>query len=211
MKWNQDTSIAPLDCFAFDFVKKRSKAAAPLKAEKAQVLPSMDVFEKEKDFAKLWWSVSSDGIRVLIDVDKPLEKVFFPHQERGDSVELFIDTRDNKNSKVVTQYCHHFVILPEEKEEKSVFEVTRFHVYHTREFVDTSLSELKKEIKKKRYKLSLFLPKQMLFGFDLENYTRIGFTYRINGFNKEPQHFVLSGEKYNIAAHPHLWGSFLIK
>lgn len=211
MRWDHDVSVRPLDCFAFDFEQKRSKEEEIIKAGKGSMLPSLSWLSEESDFATFWWRVAEEGVRFVIEVDKPVEKVILPQFDRGDSIELFIDTRDNKASKLITQYCHHFVVLPQPQEATHLLEVTRFHVYHKRERVDTSVCKVSVTEQKKKYKVELFLPKSALFGYDLSSYNKLGFTYKVNGFNRDSQYFVLSGRHYNIASHPHLWGSFLIK
>ena len=211
MKWQHDSALLPIDCFAYHFEVKKAAARAPFKKSKQTQLPSLALWQGEKPFASLWWQVSDEGLHFRIEVNKPCEKVSFPYLERGDGIELFLDTRDNKKSKVVSQYCHHFAVLPEAQEGKQVFDITKPHVYHMREKVDTELCVCKTELGNRSYTLELFFPKGMLYGYDVVSFDRLGFTYKIHGLNRPAQYFNLRGDEYNIAHHPHLWGSFLIK
>ncbi len=124
--------------------------------------------------------------------------------EEGDSIDLFIDTRDLKNSNVMTRFCHHFIITPEEEEG---VEVTRFRGEDKHELADPKLMKIETHVKRRSYEFSVALPKEVLHGYDPREFKRLGFAYRFQKKNGEKQHFNLSSNFFNLEKHPALWAS----
>lgn len=131
----------------------------------------------------------------------------FPPQE-GDLLELFIDTRDLKNSHVITRFCHHFLIhLAEGRGE----EITRFRGEDRHPLAESSQFEVSIQQSKEGFLSALFLPKELLCGYDPEAFKRIGFAYRLKKKNGERQHFNLSSDHFHLEKHPALWASLELK
>lgn len=124
--------------------------------------------------------------------------------EEGDLLDLFIDTRDLKNSNVVTRYCHHFIIYPEEEEG---LEVTRFRGDDSHLIADPSLISIKTHVKRSSYSFEVGLPKEILFGYDPSEFKRLGFSYRFQKKSGEKMHFNLSSDTFHLEKHPALWAS----
>src|SRR5690349_11450775 len=64
-------------------------------------------------FAEFYLGWSQEGIAAHVLVHEPFRRSSYPNVVRGDSIELFLDTRDVKTSGFNTRYCHHFFCLPE--------------------------------------------------------------------------------------------------
>ncbi|MCP5505293.1 MAG: hypothetical protein H7A38_00220 [Chlamydiales bacterium] len=124
--------------------------------------------------------------------------------EEGDLLDLFIDTRDLKNSNVVTRYCHHFIIYPEEEEG---VEVTRFRGDDSHPIADPSLLSVKTTPKRSSYLFEVGIPKEALYGYDPSEFKRLGFTYRFQKKSGEKMHFNLSSDTFHLEKHPALWAS----
>ncbi|MCB1109467.1 MAG: hypothetical protein KDK64_00655 [Chlamydiia bacterium] len=124
--------------------------------------------------------------------------------EKGDRLELFIDTRDLKTSNVITRFCHHFVFDLEEEQGR---EETRFRGEDQHELADSSLFAFKTEMKHLSYRVEIALPKEALYGYDPSEFKRLGFCYRFKRRNGEKEHFNLSSEHFNLEKHPALWAS----
>src|SRR6185437_5337543 len=77
------------------------------------LLPNTSVLCAEDHFADIALGWHSDGIEVFAYIKTTFQQAYYPDVSRGDSVELFIDTRDVKTSGFNTRFCHHFFFLPE--------------------------------------------------------------------------------------------------
>jgi hypothetical protein len=124
--------------------------------------------------------------------------------EEGDFLDLFIDTRDLKNSNVITRYCHHFIIYPDEEEG---IEVTRFRGDDSHPLAEPSLIRVKTEPKRSSYSFEVTLPKEILYGYDPSEFKRLGLTYRFQKKSGEKMHFNISSDTFHLEKHPALWAS----
>src|SRR5688500_1335374 len=80
---------------------------------KKYLLPDTSTLCGEEHFAELSIGWNVDGIELLAGVNASITRVSYPEVSRGDSVELFFDTRNVKTSGFNTRFCHHFFFLPE--------------------------------------------------------------------------------------------------
>ena len=124
--------------------------------------------------------------------------------EEGDVLDLFIDTRDLKNTHVITRFCHHFAIYPEEQ---SGVEMTRFRGEDKRPLAEGTLISVKTEVKRSSYTFHVGLPKEILYGYDPLEFKRLGFSYRFTKQSGEKMHFNLSSDSFHLEKHPALWAS----
>jgi len=171
------------------------------------LLPSTSDLCSEESFADVSMAWGYEGITVQVHVNQAYDQSFYPEVSRGDSVELFFDTRDVKTSGFNTRFCHHFFILPKAVEEHQAGELTHFRTEDTHELCNPKLITVASTFKKSSYSLKIFLPVQCLVGYDPEQFDRLGFSYRINRFQGEPQHFSAVSQDYQIEQQPSLWSS----
>ena len=171
------------------------------------ILPDTSGLCGEDTFAEVAMAWSNDGITIQVKVDEPCEHVSYSDVTQGDSVELFFDTRDVKTSGYNTRYCHHFFFLPKEIDEHIAGEKTHFRTEDVHELCDPKQLKVISSLKKSSYTLKIFLPSQCLYGYDPEQFDRLGFTYRINRFNGIPQHFSVVSQEYQLEQQPSLWSS----
>lgn len=144
-------------------------------------------------FALLW---SPHALHFQISSYLPMEE--------GDLINLFIDTRDLKNSNVITRFCHHFILY---LDEETGIEVTRFRGEDRHELADPLLINIKTEVKRSSYQAEGAFPKEILYGYDPEECPKIGFSYCFKKKNGERQHFNLSSNFFNLEKYPALWAS----
>lgn len=176
------------------------------------LLPDMGKLCAEEHFADLAMGWNENGIEALVNVKEPFHHSSYPDVMRGDSVELFFDTRDVKTSGFNTKFCHHFFFLPEAYEGHQAGEITRFRTEDVHELCDPSDLLVKAQVKSNSYMLHIFIPSQCLYGYDPDQFDRLGFTYRINRAHGAPQHFSATSDEYQIEQQPSLWSSLkLIK
>ncbi len=170
-------------------------------------LPSTSKLTQDYPFAKMAMGWHEDGLAFSIMVDQPFIRSHLPDVTRGDSIELFIDTRDLKSAGFNTRFCHHFFFLPEPIEGEQKGEITHFRTEDSHPLCDPQLLECKTQLGKKDYKIKIFIPSQCLYGYDPKQFDRIGFTYRINRTSGHPQHFSVVSQEYQVDQQPSLWAS----
>jgi hypothetical protein len=170
-------------------------------------LPDTSTLCHESPFAEIAMGWNFEGIEVHAAISQPFCRASFPNVIQGDSLELFFDTRDLKGTGFNTRFCHHFYFLPEHVEGAIAGEITRFRSEDAHELSDPSELKVKSLVKKSGYSLQVFIPSQSLFGYDPEQFDRLGFAYRVNRAGGSSQHFCVVTEDYQIEQQPSLWSS----
>jgi hypothetical protein len=124
----------------------------------------------------------------------------------GDAVELFIDTRDNKQANYPTKFCHHFLFYPEQVEGLYGKEITRFRGEETHDLASSTSFHVTKKEKRGQTTLEIFISKEALYGYDPEQFNRIGFTYRLHLEEHGTQLFSTSPQ-FSIEQNPSFFAS----
>lgn len=177
-----------------------------LKTEKEFLLPSTSDLLGEASFADVYAGWNVEKIAFHFSVHVPFQKAESDFR-KGDSVEIFIDTRDLKTKGVISKFCHHFVFFPVQVQNFFGREMTRFRnddmhpLCHPEDLIVTPRMDAE------GYTLSIEIPAHCLHGYDPLSFSRIGFTYRINRLGAPPQHFAVSSDEYVIEQHPATWGT----
>ena len=192
--------LKPLSPAAFFEVRTSVPKGEKKETFKKAFLPDASGLTGEGSLAKVAILWSPSGIFFHVEVKIGIEE--------GDLIDLFIDTRDLKNSNVITRFCHHFIFYPDE--EKGV-EVTRFRGDDSHLLADPSLFSIKTQVKRSSYTFEIGIPKEALYGYDPTEFKRLGFTYRLKKKSGEKQHFNLSSDFFHIEKHPALWASLNLR
>lgn len=171
------------------------------------LLPDLSSLCQEESFANISLAWSQEGIEAQIKVKSPIRQVFYPAIDRGDSVELFFDTRDVKTSGWNTAFCHRFFFLPQPVDDVNAGENTHFRTEEMHELCNSNELQVEVTSTKNSYTLYIFIPSICLHGYDPAQFNRLGFTYRINRYGGTPQHFSAVSADYAIEQQPSLWSS----
>lgn len=198
-------SLSPVQFFGItaDCLSVRGK----LKPEKEYLLPDTADLLGETSFADVYAGWNLDKIAFHFSVHSPFQKVGEGDFRRGDSIEIFLDTRDMKTKGTISKFCHHFVFFPVLVQNFYGREVTRFRNDDTHDLCHPEDLQITPHIEEDEYGIALEIPAHCLHGYDPMSCSRIGFTYRINRANGAPQHFAVSSEEYTIEQHPATWGT----
>jgi hypothetical protein len=138
------------------------------------------------------------------------------HRPEGFAVAHFwVDTRDTRTINRATRFCHHFVARLDAVKGRGPLKVTvgprpiaravadppaaRPELIATRALVDRS-----------GWSLELFLPAQVLNGFDPETNRRLGFSYQIADFVRDDQ-FLGVGRDFPVGENPSLWSTLELR
>ncbi len=202
-------SLSPVQFFGVtaDCLSVKGK----LKAEKDYLLPSTSDLLGEESFADVYAGWNVDKLAFQFLVHAPFQKIGEGDFRRGDSIELFIDTRDMKTKATISKFCHHFVFFPEITQNFYGREVTRFRSDDMHKLCHPEDLQIVPKIGDDSYSLSIEIPSHCLYGYDPLSFSRLGFTYRINRFGSTAQHFAVSSEEYTIELHPATWGTLKLQ
>ncbi len=162
--------------------------------EKKYLLPNLNDYLDEEKFANVSLFWNEKGIGIGIEAKTSIEKINQQDFRRGDSIEIFVDTRDIKNQYYVSKYCHHFVFFPDEP--LSGKEVTRFYQEEKHPLCHPQDLQIRGKVLPKKYIMEIMLYQNCLYGFDTGRFDRFGFTYRINRYLKEAQNFSFSSKEF---------------
>jgi len=173
--------------------------ASKFKKDKQFLLPDTSKLLGEEPFAEVYSAWNLEKLLFLVSVNGEATD--------DSSVELFIDTRDLKSKGAISKFCHHFLFHPVESQGFYGREITRFRGEDTHRLCHPEDLVVHSTAKKNTYALEIEIPASCLTGFDPMNFSRLGFTYRINRGGAPSQHFAVSSEEYAIEQHPATWGT----
>lgn len=208
-----EIQLTPVSFFALGFDcrrlsnKVKGSDPYPIPEMAKYALPDTGFLCHEWHFADVAMGWHEEGIGFQVKVSAPPHQSSYPSIERGDSVELFIDTRDLKSAGFNTRFCHHFFFLPQDVDGHIAGEITHFRTEDTHPLCETSDLYVKTKADSKEYVMKIFIPAKCLHGYDPKQFDRIGFTYRINRYGGAPQHFAVVSNEYPVDQQPSLWSS----
>lgn len=173
--------------------------------KKPYLLPNFSPLLGERSFADVAGCYSLDGLTFAFHIHAPFTSVEYPEYEKGDAIELAIDTRNVHTARIFHRFCHHFLILSDYFGQTSALEITRFRGEDRHELCRMGDIEVQREFSKTHYKIKVHFPSHILHGFDPTSYPLMGFTYKIHRAQHKPQHFHLSSYDYNVMTVPMLY------
>lgn len=204
-------SLSPVQFFgvAADCLFSTKKLAKPTPLF---LLPSTTDLLDEEAFASIYAAWNFEKLSFHFEIHTPFQKLNEGDFRKGDSVELFIDTRDLKSKGIISRFCHHFVFYPTQIQGFYGREITRFRGEDGHRLCHPEDLLIAPDLSKRSYSISVEIPASCLTGYDPIQSPRLGFTYRINRAEGPPQHFAASSEEYVLELHPAVWGTLkLIK
>ncbi|NGX56281.1 MAG: hypothetical protein K1060chlam5_00519 [Candidatus Anoxychlamydiales bacterium] len=175
-------------------------------------LSNLSKYLNQEDIAEVYVAYSNKGLFFHFDVNESFVKSTYPEVKRGDSIELFIDTRNLKTKGYITKFCHHFVFFMQPVQKLKAKEITRFSANDMHPICDHNLLKNRSYIKKNTYSMDITIPNDCLYGYDINNFSKMGFTYRINRYLKSSVNFNISDIEHKLERSPHLYSTLnLIK
>ncbi len=200
-------TVAPVHYFQLSAPLRYCAAGDRLGA--AHAIPSTADLAMEQEFASLFMGWNEGELRVAVRSRRTFNEGTRQRLDRSDSLELFIDTRDLKTASFYTRFCHHFyLLLNPAAEEPAAAEISRFRNEESHPLCVPD--ELVVETKRKG-EVEIRIPATCLFGYDPEQFPRLGFTYRLNRKDGAPQHFGGDADTYKLDQLPALWSSLRLE
>jgi hypothetical protein len=173
--------------------------------KKPYLLPNFPEMTGEKSFAQIAACFSEEGLTFAFKIDQPFEISEYPEYEKGDSVEVCIDTKNIEEARVMHRFCHHFLILGKPIGQTSALEITRFRGEDRHELALPQDILVERAFALDSYSIKVHFPAHILHGFDITESPAIRFTYRIHRAKNKPQHLTLSSIDYQSMTLPMLF------
>ena len=201
-------AISPISCFSLHF-------SIPLatdnffnkkKYREIDFLPNTHIASNQEIFGEIMMGWNRQGIYIIVEVHQPFEHSSATEVSRGDGIEIFIDTRDQKSYNI-TSFCHHFIFLPVAVDNVLSKEVTEFSVENKRKLADSIDLINNVTFSKKGYRMDICILEKALYKFNPIDIPTIGFTYLLHRRLGSPQYFSASPKEFKIEKVPRLWAS----
>lgn len=170
--------------------------------EKYQIL-SLQRYFGEGTFAQVFAAWDKRGIHYHFSVEKETDLSIDNDPRKGDSIELFFNTRPSDSRTFLTQFCHHFVLTPVEMRGTLFREVTKFRTEETHPFVTQQDVSVSSHLDTDRYLIDCILPFSVFHGYEKKK--PLTFFYRINRKESSPQSLSASHQEYEPQKTPLLW------
>jgi len=211
-------SVIPYRQF-FDFSFRSPKMASPPKIDgnlkewgKKYLVPDLMHLRGSKPFAKVFFSWDDDSLYVALDVTgkrSPVEAHTRRFWQR-DSMELWIDVRNDKTQRRYTEHCHHFFFIPKGRKGRPKLATACDWKEPGSAIIDTIFDhpeiEIASLIEKGAYSLELRIPKSVIPTYDPVNHPLIGFNYHINDTDRRAQWWSC-GSDFSRQTDPSTWGT----
>ena len=164
-------------------------------------------------FGELCMAWNDDGLYFALEVkgDKTAYKVDPRKYWQGDSLEMWIDTRDVKDAHTANRFCHHFYFLPGGQgrdgkspigRQTSIDKAREQAPPCPEELIEVALKRLKRS-----YRMEMHLPARGLNGFQPREFQRLGFNYILHDSDLGSQSWSVSRGSVPAVHDPSTWGS----
>jgi len=206
--------------FRFEFPLHYHRAPLKLDGElkkwsRKHLLPSLVALEGRAPFADVYMAWNEDGLYAAFDVPDrrgPLD-CDAAQWWKKDGLRLCIDTRDAREIKRATRFCHFFYILPTgggPARKQPVVGVHRMrHAKEPPPAVDVSLIQIGAHVTRGGYTLEVGIPAGCLNGWDPAEHPRIGVFYKIKDTTLGEQHLSATDE-LGWNADPSTWATAVL-
>jgi hypothetical protein len=150
--------------------------------------------EEREPFADVYWAWNEDGFHVAFDVPNRTSRPQCDptHWWKKNGMRLCIDTRDARDIKRATRFCHFFYFLPTGGGKSGKTPVVGTHrMSRAKEpppEIDLSKIKIAAHVERTGYTLEAAIPASCLHGWDPAEHPRIGLFYKVKDSQHGSQH-----------------------
>jgi hypothetical protein len=176
------------------------------------LVPPLVELEDQEPLADVYWAWNDGGLHVAFDVPNRSGK---PHCDprhwwKGDGLRLCIDTRDARDIKRATRFCHFFYFLPLGGGPDGSRPVVGTHrMSRAKEpppAIDVSRISVAAHVDRRGYTLEAAIPGTCLNGWNPADHVRIGIYYKVKDLQLGSQH-LSSDDDLGWNADPSTWAT----
>lgn len=202
-------------CTRVEGIPRANASSGLLGLPEACALPDLQPLDHDTRWAevRVGWNTGGLGITVVAEGVSPQQLIQRP--EGFAVAQFWVDTRDTRNVSRATRFCHRFVARLERGESRGRLQAQVAQRPIARAVADAPVGHsddipARVELSRTGWLLELFLPSQVLNGFDPDTNRRLGFTYHIADNVREDQ-FLGVGRDFPIGENPSLWGTLELR
>lgn len=179
---------------------------------KKYLVPPLITIEDREPFADVYWGWNEDGFFAAFDVPNRTTRLHCDpkHWWKEDGLRLCIDTRDARDIKRATRFCHFFYLLPTGGGSDGKQPIVGTHrMSRAKEppaAVDLALIKLAARVDRHGYTVEVGIPAACLYGWDPAEHPRIGVFYKVKDRQLGAQHLSVD-EELGWNADPSTWAT----
>jgi hypothetical protein len=203
-------------CARIEGIPKANVSSGMLMLPAASALPDLAPLENSPRWAevRLAWNSRGLGINVIATGVSP-QQITERRPEGFAVAQFWVDTRDSRNVSRATRFCHRFVVRIDQGDSRVRLRADVTQRTVARATADAPISRcddvpVRVELSRTDWLLELFLPVEVLNGFDPETNRRLGFAYQIADHVREDQ-FLGAGRDFPIGENPSLWATIELR
>jgi hypothetical protein len=174
------------------------------------LLPDLTGLHDQVAFGRAWAGWSPQGLAFAFDVEAGHDLWGDPdHPYRSDGVEVWVDTRDSRDAKKPTPYCHHLVVVAGAQGAVAVgLRVGGSAPPDERERLGHVRAEARGGTGRARgrYGLEVFLAAEAMDGYAPLESGSVGLAYRLRSSRRAVQDLSF-GDAFPLWRNPSLWRS----
>jgi hypothetical protein len=135
--------------------------------------------------------------------------------EGMDGLQIWVDTRDTRNVSRATRFCHRFTARLRGLATRGALSVDVAQKPIARAIADAPIArpqliDARAERLRQGWRIELFLPAEVLNGFDPETNRRLGFAYQVTDPDRDDQ-FLGVGREFPVGENPSLWSTLELR
>jgi hypothetical protein len=199
-------------CPRVESIPSASTAGRLLEFPPSCKLPDFSELDARPTWAEVsvGWNPKGLGVSIRAVAEKGKQSLI-EKPEGFAEVNLWIDTRDTRNVSRATRFCHRFTARLDLTNDRKSLTVEASQKLIARAVADAQICDprllvTRTELTKTGWGLELFLPAQVLRGFDPETNRRLGFAYQVADHEREHQ-FMGVGRDFPLGENPSLWAT----
>jgi hypothetical protein len=198
-------------CPRVDKMPSSGAAGSLVELPESCSIPSLQQLDQPAAWASVRAGWNAEGIGLVV-LAAGVPAAQLNHRPEGfATVRFWLDTRDTRGVSRATRFCHHFVAKMESRRTLGPLKVHVERREIARSLDDPPPCRLdviaaRAAVTSAGWRLELFLPVQVLNGFDPETNRRLGFAYQITDYVRDDQ-FLSVGRDFPIGENPSLWAT----
>ena len=181
-------------------------------------LPTTPPLEGLAAWADVRVAWNPSGLAVAVEAGSRSGGGAGTHDDRPegmDGVQVWVDTRDARTNNRATRFCHRFTARLRGLGTRGALTVDLAQKPIARAVADASICRPERlqgqaERLKAGWRIELFLPAEVLHGFDPETNRRLGFAYQVTDPDREDQ-FLGVGREFPVGENPSLWSTLELR
>jgi hypothetical protein len=156
--------------------------------------PALVELDDRAPLADVYWAWNDDGFYAAFDVpNRSAPPTCDPdHWWKLDGLRLCIDTRDARENKRATRFCHFFYLLPvgggHGRTQPIIGQHRMSRAKEPAPAVDLSRIRMAAHVERKRYSVEVAIPGDCLAGWNPAEHPRIGVFYKVKDTRLGEQH-----------------------